>query len=408
MLKELQHLPVCEIIWPNLKQVRIRSRQTSDPAQYIVHECQKVLDGGGLPHNLHIFVNSVKFISRVIKLAGLLPEQVKIVCSTSGDNGQSNQNKLGQSYPIEQPSDPVKKINFYTSTCFEGCDIYDENGVTFIVSDGGKANTLLDISTLFTQICGRLRNSRYKDEIVHVFSTTRYSQDISVDEFIAATKKTLSEAEDYVADMNSLREATRIKTLSKIPYINERYVRIENNKLVVDKNLANIDIVNFKTCHHIYRTYVNMASELQRNGYSITHHSFSKVIDKVECNPASKVTFKELFDEYCRLKETKPAFSFVSHENLCGLIAAKNPLVKQAYDELGAAKVQALKYHVGNIRRELIKLQPLSVEHKIMMMINASLPKQTNIAKSKIKEKLQKIYESLGVKQTAKASDLAK
>ena len=408
MLKELQHLPVCEIIWPNLKQVRIRSRQTSDPAQYIVHECQKVLDGGGLPHNLHIFVNSVKFISRVIKLAGLLPEQVKIVCSTSGDNGQSNQNKLGQSYPIEQPSDPVKKINFYTSTCFEGCDIYDENGVTFIVSDGGKANTLLDISTLFTQICGRLRNSRYKDEIVHVFSTTKYSQDISVDEFIAATKKTLSEAEDYVADMNSLRGATRIKTLSKIPYINEQYVRIENNKLVVDKNLANIDIVNFKICRHIYRTYVNLASELQQNGYSISRYSFSKVIDKVECNPASKVTFKELFDEYCRLKETKPAFSFVSHENLCGLITAKNPLVKQAYDELGVAKVQALKYHVGNIRRELIKLQPLSVEHKIMMMINASLPKQTNIAKSKIKEKLQKIYESLGVKQTAKASDLAK
>gem|GEM_PF-4276018 len=42
------------------------------------------------------------------------------------------------------------------------------------------------------------------------------------------------------------------------------------------------------------------------------------------------------------------------------------------------------------------------------MMINASLPKQTNIAKSKIKEKLQKIYESLEIKQTAKASDLAK
>jgi len=124
-------------------------------------------------------------------------------------------------------------------------------------------------------------------------------------------------------------------------YINEQYVRIENNRLVVDKNLANIDIVNFKTCRHIYRTYVNLASELQQNGYSISRYSFSKVIDKVECNPASKVTFKELFDEYCRLKETKPAFSFVSHENLCGLIAAKNPLVKQAYDELGAAKVQA-------------------------------------------------------------------
>lgn len=94
-----------------------------------------------LPHNLHIFVNSVEFIAKVIDLAKLTPEQVKVVCSVSGDNGENNQRKLGREYPIGQPSDPVKKINFYTSTSFEGCDIYDENGVTFIVSDGNKSHT---------------------------------------------------------------------------------------------------------------------------------------------------------------------------------------------------------------------------------------------------------------------------
>ena len=29
----------------------------------------------------------------------------------------------------------------------------------------------------------------------------------------------------------------------------------------------------------------------------------------------------------------------------------KHPLIKRAYEQLGVAKVQALKYHVGNIRR---------------------------------------------------------
>ena len=110
-----------------------------------------------LEHNLHIFVNSVEFIAKVIDLAKLTPEQVKVVCSVSGDNGENNQRKLGKDYPIGQPSDPVRKINFYTSTCFEGCDLYDENGVTFIVSDGNKSHTLLDISTLshrFADACG--------------------------------------------------------------------------------------------------------------------------------------------------------------------------------------------------------------------------------------------------------------
>ena len=123
VLEELKHLLVCEIDWPHLQEVKIRSRQTSKPAQYIVKECRKVLDSD-LPYNLHIFVNSVDFIAKVIDLAKLTPEQVKAVCSTSGDNGENNQRKLGKNYPISQPSDPVQKINFYTSTCFEGCDIY--------------------------------------------------------------------------------------------------------------------------------------------------------------------------------------------------------------------------------------------------------------------------------------------
>ena len=50
----------------------------------------------GLPHNLHIFVNSVEFIAKVIDLAKLTPEQVKVVCSVSGDNEENNQRKLGK------------------------------------------------------------------------------------------------------------------------------------------------------------------------------------------------------------------------------------------------------------------------------------------------------------------------
>ncbi|OUQ49315.1 hypothetical protein B5E60_13460 [Alistipes sp. An116] len=361
-----------------------------------------------LPYNLHIFVNSVEFIAKVIDIAKLTPEQVKVVCSVSGDNSESNQRKLGKDYPIDQPSDPVKKINFYTSTCFEGCDIYDENGVTFIVSDGNKSHTLLDISTLFTQICGRLRDSKYKGEIIHVYSTTKYSREVTLDEYVASTKKVLAEAVSYADEINKLSDTVREKTLSKIKYINEQYVRIEDNKLVVDKNLANMDIVNFKICRHIYRTYINLTDELKRNGYTITRHTFSKIMEKIEGKANARVTFKDLFDEYHRLKTTKPFFSLDSHEDLCAQIAVKYPLVKQAYEELGTDKVQALKYHVGNIRRELTKRWSVPVERKIVKMINETFAKQASIAKSKVKTELQKIYDSLGIQQTAKATDLAK
>lgn len=214
-------------------------------------ECAKVLHDE-LPYNLHIFVNSVEFIAKVIDTLKLAPEAVKVVCSTSGDSRQENQRKLGNAYPIGQPSDPAKKINFYTSTCFEGCDIFDPDGVTFIVSDGRKAHTLLDISTLFTQICGRIRDSRYKAQIVHVYSTTKYSNAVTLDEFVAATQRTLADAEKFASDINAVDEPSREKLLKKIPYINEQYVRIADNRLIVEKNLANMDIVNFKISRHIY------------------------------------------------------------------------------------------------------------------------------------------------------------
>lgn len=369
-------------------------------------ECAKVLRDE-LPYNLHIFVNSVDFIAKVIDTLSLAPEAVKIVCSTSGESRQENQRKLGSAYPIGQPSDPAKKINFYTSTCFEGCDIFDPDGVTFIVSDGRKAHTLLDISTLFTQICGRIRDSRYKTQIVHVYSTTKYSKSVTLDEFVAATQRTLAEAESYAAEINSLSEATRAKTLSKIPYINEQYVRIADNRLVVEKNLANMDIVNFKISRHIYATYVNLTDELQRNGYKVTVQTYSKVVEHLAANPSARTTFRELFDEYCRLKTmTEQFFVVESPAELCAAIEHRNPLVKQAYDELGTGKVQALKYHVGNIRRELIKRQSIGDDYKIVKMINAAFQKQTPIAKSKAKERLQEIYDTLGLQRKAKATDL--
>ncbi|BBL15265.1 hypothetical protein [Alistipes communis] len=370
-------------------------------------ECVKVLRDE-LPYNLHIFVNSVEFIAKVIDTLKLAPEAVKIVCSTSGDSRQENQRKLGNAYPIGQPSDPAKKINFYTSTCFEGCDIFDPDGVTFIVSDGRKAHTLLDISTLFTQICGRIRDSRYKTQIVHVYSTTKYSKAVTLDEFVAATQRTLADAEKFASDINAVDEPSREKLLKKISYINEQYVRIADNRLIVEKNLANMDIVNFKISRHIYATYVNLTDELQRNGYKVTVQTYSKVVEHLAANPTARTTFRELFDEYCRLKTmTEQFFVVESPTELCAVIEQRHPLVKQAYDKLGTAKVQALKYHVGNIRRELVKGLSIGDDYKIVKMINDAFQKQTPIAKNKAKERLQEIYDTLGLQRKAKATDLA-
>ena len=142
----------------------------------------RVKHGGD--ENYHIFLNSVQGISKIIRLAGLVPEDCRIVCSVSEDSARQNQEKLPPGFSIGSTIEPVRLFNFYTSTCFEGQDIFDENGRTFIVSEKYKDQTKMDIQTSLLQICGRIRDSRYRTEITQFYSFSKY-KDVSREEFEA-------------------------------------------------------------------------------------------------------------------------------------------------------------------------------------------------------------------------------
>ncbi|WP_255489399.1 DEAD/DEAH box helicase family protein [Dysgonomonas sp. 216] len=164
ILRELKNLPVIEVQWDNVTTVDIKLVVTNQPIRVVCDLINRAIRTQ-IFGNLHFFVNSVDFIADVIQKTKLLPEQVRVVCSKnekSGKGNKSNQKKLGDNYLIEDTTTQAKLINFYTSTSFEGCDIYDKNGKTYIVSDRRKSHTLLDISTLIIQICGRIRDSDYR------------------------------------------------------------------------------------------------------------------------------------------------------------------------------------------------------------------------------------------------------
>ncbi len=171
--------------------------------------CRARINNGG-DSNYHIFLNSVRGISKIISMANLTPEDVRIVCSKSDSTAKRNQSILPVGFTIATTSDPVQPINFYTSTCFEGQDIYDENGRTFIVSDGFTNHTKVDISTSLIQICGRIRNSRYKGQVTQIYDTSRY-RNVSLDEFTASIEKDIAEAERDVALLGQVSERMKKK-----------------------------------------------------------------------------------------------------------------------------------------------------------------------------------------------------
>ena len=164
------------------------------PLEYIAGICRNRIAHDG-ESNYHIFLNSVDDIASIIRTAKLTPENTRVICSRSEEVLKKNLDKLPDGFSISKALDELKTISFYTSTCFEGQDIIDPNGRTFIVSHAGKEHTLMDISTSFIQICGRIRKSFYSDEIIHFYSTSRYLNEVTLEEFEETTFKALEEAE---------------------------------------------------------------------------------------------------------------------------------------------------------------------------------------------------------------------
>ena len=375
-------------------EVTVQSRPQKKPVDYVAYLSKQVLEQNR-EGNLHFFVNSIDFMKDASEKAGLLPEQVKHVCADNEENAK----KLGSDYKIQTPSDPVRKINFYTSTAFEGCDIFDNVGRTYIVSDASKSHTLLDISTLFIQICGRLRNSIYKQEITHIYSTTRYSEDLTLEEFTEKTKETMVKAVKLANDINQVPDDSRKTMLGKIKYLNEQYVRLEDYRLIVDKNLANIDIVNFKITKQIYKTVITLTDELKRNGFGVSVKSITveSPAERVEMNPDARVSFEELFKEYAALKERTHIFTLDSPHYKLEIIEKRNPLVRESYEKLGCAEVERLNYNQTNIRRAILKKIDLPMENKIVRETELCFAPHIGIPNFIVKEKLQKIYDDLGL-----------
>ena len=371
------------------------------PISYMAELCRKRLKGEDIGSDWHIFLNSVEGIGWIIRNACLTPDNTRVVCSQS--NGRQNIAKL-HGFPISGTSDPVKMFNLYTSTAFEGCDIYDEKGRTFIVSEPYKTHTMPDISTSFIQIAGRIRNSIYNGEVIHLYGTTGNQKTVSPDEFEKATWEAVEKTERDLEHINALSEDFRASIIHSLPYINRPFVIEDNGKLTVDRNMAKLEIVGYKVVNGVYSSQVTVEDEMKKNGISIEECDSGTAPKNIQTMTQSRTNFKDIYTRYSEIRREKPIMFKTDWE--IELSEAIYPFIRDAYTKLGDQKIKALKYRVGAIQDALTAMSRLDTDLKIVEMADRRFQKQTPIPVKKIKEELQKIYDTLGISRRAKATDM--
>lgn len=181
---------------------------------------------------LFIFLNSVTTIKQVVESLALDQDEVKICCATR----KRNRLILGE-YPIESVIAPNRRINFFTKKCFQGCNLFSNNGLIIVASDAYRTQTLVDISTTMEQISGRLRcNSEYqnifRNTMVHIYST---NDNIQSDEEFQEEMQRKEEDAAQLLSLQSKAEVSELEVLIKRVNVETDLLSIEDGRLVYNE-----------------------------------------------------------------------------------------------------------------------------------------------------------------------------
>ena len=394
ILDELKHLPIVRAKWETVKEVSVKSvRCQKDVIKTVVHLINRFLNNE-IEGNAYIFVNSVEFIKDLIQLCELNNENTRAIWSKNN----KTQVNLKRGTTLDSP----KKINLLTSTVFEGSDIYDEDGKIYIISDKTKAHTLVDISTSFQQIAGRIRNTKYWSQITHIYSNTRYNVDVKYEEFKSFTDQTIKDAIHMIGQYNNLDDLSK-KGIKEVA--NEYYIDKVGDEFIFDPNLVKIDLYNFKITKCIYKLRVNVQKELANYGYSVEEEEMESEVINLD-------DLGNKFEEYItNLKEIYNSQK-VDDVNMVQFILNKynwlKPLVSKIGYEESFKLCEQEKFNTTNIKRKAINFQDSRVEKKIanILVTYSEVAIGTFISSAKTKEIIKEVYLSMGIQKNPKGSDI--
>lgn len=292
ILEELKELPHIEIIWPQSVPVHVQVINTRFTCKEIINQINQALNE---KYNLHIFINSINTIRSVINKINTT--DFRTICSKEAEHKDKSEGKL----KIKSINSSVCKINFYTATAFEGVDIYDPDGKTIVVSDTNISQSLVDISTLFIQICGRLRDSVYKDQVLFICNTNnhRYLKYKTDDEFSSDSDEIARKAKIFESDFKQMKPESQETTLNSWDanpiFYQGNYLGKMNNNVIYDANFKKIDKQNYNVISNVFSSTINVLNNLnatKKVSLSIPNIDLYKELFKLI--PSLQISYEDL------------------------------------------------------------------------------------------------------------------
>ena len=352
-----------------------------------------------------VFLNSVKEIRSILrKYVGdrsISPNDVTVICADNKENLKalhSVDRRLKITTSIPKKNELHTTWTFVTRTAFEGVDFYSPSASTYVVANYNVDSLSLDIVSDIPQILGRQRR---KDnpfrEIVHIFYKDN-KRIVTDDEFRDSQQQKMEKSMKQISIWKTADVSCKTIALENIANLissnpNEYYLTTTNGV----PEINNLIMMSEMYCRDILRNH-HQWFVMNSNNYGKTY----------------SMPVQKLKDELCMANSKEEMLRVAYH-----YFTNYNPdLIPEYFTMFQNEGFKDVAYYYNLVSPERIKANgfaPSRIENEI-----ANKNKENEIAslvvweftrgdvysKKEVKEKLQGIYDRLGVKKTAKSTDL--
>lgn len=423
-LYALRSIPKVRIKWDNLQDVQIHHLFKQDNligtvAKFVTYFLDSKLKTPpkhktpNQPLNAHVFINSVNNIISIIKILKAngydRPNNIKIVCANRTKNTNKITKRLGSNYSISTVDDPVKRINFYTSSSFEGLDIKDQFGVPIIVSNSAQDFSKISIAITMPQIINRIRDTEFRNQAYFFYNKHKSFANITEAQYIKSIDDDYRIAKAEVKAFNQMPKGSKFeKTLLAVE--DHAYIKSDGKNVWLKDSETAFKKYSFHITQSLYSFTENGIATGSKPFNGITYiYSPLKFYDSFESNKPKdeKFKFKDMLEQFKSLKDdplTGGVIDLLREPEIQRLLK-KDKYLDIAYT-LDTKKLKALKYSktaIKNYKRKNAKWE------KAYPTIAKRLNIITDfISNTDAKVKLTVIYIDLDLKIKANATHMSK
>lgn len=357
------------------------------------------------------YVNSVNNITSIIKKSKLTPEQVNILVANTQDNVNRIRKTLGRKFDIGTVplrDEPRKMFTFCTRTVYLGADFYSDNAKSYVVSDADIDTLAVDISLDLPQILGRqrLKENPWRNEAMLFYKTLSPGKEVTPETFADKLKKKIKKSENLLSVFNKGNSEEQ-KDLSFNYQIVAKYMNYKNDFVAVNRKKVGGEIVLTPVFNNLVMVSEMRAYEVQQVDYANRFTVFNELgnVSAIEDKEGIEEFFKGYEAQESRLYKLKYLCEYCER---VGNTSILNQIQEKRFDEyinvLGLDVCKAVWYKPAELDR---RLSVLSFDTDLLdSKILSEFKVGESYVNTQIKTRLNEIYDEVGYKIKAKATDL--